>query len=109
MKYAIVQKAPSAWECLVRFSDSAERAEQAIRFEYEYPEGTFVPVREREARRAGFESCVFFADPVTCLPVEMCGGLVTDGILRRRGYRGLRAERLARAWAERLEGPGGEE
>lgn len=70
MKYASIRKQPDGLDILVAFPDIVERAEQQLRYSYEFPEGTFVPMSYREARKA-YGSRQVYAMPFSC---ELCAG-----------------------------------
>lgn len=75
-KYAKVTKGQGTWEILVLFPNIHDRAEQSIRFEYEFPGGKFEAVDYEEARR-GFDMA---ARPVAC---EMCNGRTYPALIPR--------------------------
>lgn len=77
-KYAKVKKCPDdrTWEALVLFPDTYERAEQELRFGYEYPDGTFRIVDYPEARR-GYDMTSIR------VPCEMCNGRTYPALIPR--------------------------
>lgn len=86
MKYAKVQKNDESFVVLVGFGNKGERDDQELRFGYEFPEGTFVPVDYYTARREfGFRSEADFSESV-----EMCNGKSFPCMLSREGRSAVR-------------------
>lgn len=80
MTYAMIIKADGAPEMLVGFPSKADRAEQFMRFGYEYPGGVFAPMDYREARHQfGFRSKRDLQ--LTC---ELCAGQEYPAMVHKR-------------------------
>lgn len=92
MKWAEVFKG-AGWHMLVGFRDKEARADQRVRFGYEYPQGEWRDLGYYEARAAGYDKRRLDEWP---LQVEMCHGEVCPAVLEGRAYRGLKAERMLR-------------
>lgn len=94
MKYARIQKDEHAWPILVGFKNSVERAEQWIRFGYEFPQGVWENMGYYQARCSGYGMRHW--NDGKAKTVELCDGRSFPAILRNDAYRALdKAERDA--------------
>lgn len=87
MKYARIQKDENAWPILVGFKNNVERAEQWIRFGYEYPDGTWENMEYYTARKNGY-AMRHWKDG-KAKRVELCDGRSFPAILTNRTYKEL--------------------
>lgn len=88
MKYAEVCKDQHAWTVLVRFKTTAERAEQQLRFSYEFPSGTFIPMTWKDCRKK--YDIRHYSDWTPKLEVELCGGRTFPAIVTAEGYTAMK-------------------
>lgn len=78
MKYAEIRKDGRSWEMLVGFPDIVTRAEQWMRYGYEYPNGTWENLSWADTRMRGWDVRRFKRCPIM---VEMCNGQVYPAIV----------------------------
>lgn len=85
MKYAKITKDDGAFVVLVAFPNKGTRAEQELRFSYEYPDGDFVPVDYDEARH----EFKFRSERDFNRRIELCDGKEFPAMLTKSTEQGI--------------------